>query len=181
LARFGLLDQNTREPDPGVIESVCIVIHAAPRTEVKELHILRDILMHKYGREFSIAVMENRDGCVSSRVMSKLSTATPAPELVDAYLREIALAYGVPWGSADELASTDTNSTAQKVKDDDLTKEPEKTNDAIDDNSQTAQTTVKTSDAVTKSGDHKKLIKPVPPPEDDFDSLAKRFADLKKR
>lgn len=48
--------------------------------------------------------------------MSKLSTATPAPELVDAYLREIALAYGVPWGSADELASTDTNSTAQKVK-----------------------------------------------------------------
>lgn len=24
--------------------------------------------MHKYGREFSIAVMENRDGCVSKRV-----------------------------------------------------------------------------------------------------------------
>jgi vacuolar protein sorting-associated protein IST1 len=50
--------------------------------------------------------------------MSKLSTATPAPALVDAYLREIAIAYGVPWlsESADELASTDTNSTAQKVK-----------------------------------------------------------------
>lgn len=49
--------------------------------------------------------------------MSKLSTATPAPVLVDAYLREIALAYGVPWlSSADELASTDTNSTAQEVK-----------------------------------------------------------------
>jgi hypothetical protein len=48
--------------------------------------------------------------------MSKLSTATPAPELVDAYLKEIALAYGVQWVSADELASTDTNSTAQKVK-----------------------------------------------------------------
>ena len=88
--------------------------------------------MHKYGREFSVAVMENRDGCVSNRVslpnqeyyflllkysqvMSKLSIATPAPELVDAYLKEIALAYGVPWGSADELASTDINSTAQKV------------------------------------------------------------------
>lgn len=48
--------------------------------------------------------------------MSKLSTATPAPELVDAYLREIALAYGVPWLSAGELSSTDTNSTAQEVK-----------------------------------------------------------------
>ena len=48
--------------------------------------------------------------------MSKLSTATPAPALVDAYLREIALAYGVPWLSADELASTDDNSAAQNVK-----------------------------------------------------------------
>jgi vacuolar protein sorting-associated protein IST1 len=71
----------------GIIEGVCSVIHTAPRTEIKglaflllvydiksnlvffqELHILRDILMHKYGREFSIAVMENRDGCVSNRV-----------------------------------------------------------------------------------------------------------------
>jgi len=35
LARFGLLDQNAREPDPGIIEGVCSVIHAAPRTEIK--------------------------------------------------------------------------------------------------------------------------------------------------
>ena len=33
-----------------------------------ELHVLRDILMHKYGREFSLGVMENHDGCVSDRV-----------------------------------------------------------------------------------------------------------------
>lgn len=46
--------------------------------------------------------------------MSKLSTAMPTPELVDAYLREIALAYGVPWLSTDEPTSTDT--TAQEVK-----------------------------------------------------------------
>ena len=38
--------------------------------------------------------------------MSKLSTATPAPALVDAYLGEIALAYRVPWLSADEPANT---------------------------------------------------------------------------
>ena len=64
---------------------MCAIIYAAPRTELKgkpivacptlpilsrpaELHLLRDILMHKYGREFSLAVMENRDGCVSERV-----------------------------------------------------------------------------------------------------------------
>ena len=84
-----ILHLRTREPDPGIIEGVCSIIHAAPRTEIKgtstticiplcskevrhtELHILRDILMHKYGREFSIAVMENRDGCVTDRVSRK--------------------------------------------------------------------------------------------------------------
>ncbi|KAH6875010.1 regulator of Vps4 activity in the MVB pathway-domain-containing protein [Coprinopsis sp. MPI-PUGE-AT-0042] len=85
IARFGILDQNTRVPDPGISEGVCAVIHAAPTTELKELHILRDLLMHKYGREFSTAVVK------------KLIIATPASELVDAYLAEIARAYGVPW------------------------------------------------------------------------------------
>ncbi|KAJ3556496.1 hypothetical protein NM688_g1999 [Phlebia brevispora] len=106
LARFGLLDQNTREPDPGVSEGVCAIIHAAPRTELKELHILRDILMHKYGRDFSIAVMENKDGCVTERITKKLVTHTPSAELVDAYLAEIAKGYGVEWvprnGSKDD-------------------------------------------------------------------------------
>ena len=71
--------------------------------------------MHKYGREFSLAVMENRDGCVSKRVrfrhalliyslliwllkiISKLSVDTPSPALVDGYLKEIAKAYGAPF------------------------------------------------------------------------------------
>lgn len=46
--------------------------------------------------------------------MSKMTTATPAAVLVDAYLREIALAYGVPWLSADETTITD--GTTQEVK-----------------------------------------------------------------
>jgi hypothetical protein len=33
-----------------------------------ELHTLRDLLMHKYGREYSQNVMDNKDGCVSERV-----------------------------------------------------------------------------------------------------------------
>ncbi|KAI0830804.1 DUF292-domain-containing protein [Trametes gibbosa] len=97
IARFGLLDQSTREPDPGVSEGVCAVIYAAPRTELKELQILRDILMHKFGREFSIAVMDNKDGIVSERVTRKLAISTPSSALVDAYLGEIAKGYGVPW------------------------------------------------------------------------------------
>ncbi|KAI5120800.1 hypothetical protein M0805_002427 [Coniferiporia weirii] len=97
IARFGLLEQNSREPDPGISEGVCSIIYAAPRTELKELHVLRDFLMHKYGREFSVAVMENKDNCVSERVTKKLEYKTPPQELVDAYLGEIAKGYGVVW------------------------------------------------------------------------------------
>jgi vacuolar protein sorting-associated protein IST1 len=74
--------------------------------------------MHKYGREFSAAVMENRDGCVSERVspsiypifddltehstfqiMKKLDTNMPSADLVEGYLTEIARGYGVRWTS----------------------------------------------------------------------------------
>jgi vacuolar protein sorting-associated protein IST1 len=75
------------------------------------------MLMHKFGREFSLAVMENKDGCVSERVcvhilrfpapdkrllphtqvVKKLVIETPTPSLVDAYLEEIAKGYGIEW------------------------------------------------------------------------------------
>jgi|SRR5580693_6673750 vacuolar protein sorting-associated protein IST1 len=74
--------------------------------------------MHKYGREFSAAVMENPDGCVSERVrlqnlshfycptwyptiqvMKKLANNMPSADLVEAYLTEIARGYGVRWTS----------------------------------------------------------------------------------
>ncbi|KAK0208951.1 DUF292-domain-containing protein [Desarmillaria ectypa] len=105
IARFGLLDMNSREPDPAISEGVCSIIFSAPRTEVKELHVLRDILMHKYGRDFSIAIMENRDGRVSDRVVRKLDITMPSPELVNAYLAEIAKAYGVSWMSPNTPSS----------------------------------------------------------------------------
>jgi len=100
-ARFGLLDTPAKEPDPGVYEAVCAIIHAAPRTELKELHLLREMLMHKFGRDFSLAVMENRDECVSPRVTRKLTIETPPDSLIDAYMEEIARGYGVPFTPPD--------------------------------------------------------------------------------
>jgi hypothetical protein len=44
------------------------VINVTNYEMLSELYILRDILMHKYGREFTIDVMDNKDGCVSDRV-----------------------------------------------------------------------------------------------------------------
>ena len=81
--------------------------------------------MHKYGREFSLGAMENRDSCVSdrvrlldtdrgltsdlipSKVMKKLVLSTPPPELVDAYLFEIAKGYGVSWNPPTPLNVTE--------------------------------------------------------------------------
>ncbi|EEB91690.1 hypothetical protein MPER_09917, partial [Moniliophthora perniciosa FA553] len=163
LARFGVLDQNAREPDPGVSEGVCAIIFAAPRTELKELHVLRDILMHKYGREFSVKVMENQDGCVSDRVVRKLEVLTPSPELVDAYMAEIAKAYNEPAESGSitiNLPESKEASIGPKLPDIPPTEDESKE---------------------AKPGTKAAKSPPPPPPEDDFDALTKRFAALKKR
>ncbi|KAJ3551433.1 hypothetical protein NP233_g13082 [Leucocoprinus birnbaumii] len=161
-SRFTILEQNTREPDPAISEGVCSIIYAAPRTELKELHILRDLLMHKYGREFTSGVMENRNNCVTDRALRKLVVNQPPTELVDGYLREIARGYGIAWGSD----TTDENN-AEKTED-----KPDEGGDQISEEKDQA--------------DEKGGSLPSPPvskveKEDDFDTLAKRFADLKKR
>jgi vacuolar protein sorting-associated protein IST1 len=104
LARFALLDNpaSTTEPDPGVKEAVCSIMYAAPRTEVRELQVLRDILMHKYSRDFAIATMSNEHGDVNERVVKKLEIFRPPPELIDGYLDAISEHYKVGWTSGRE-------------------------------------------------------------------------------
>lgn len=48
--------------DPGVEESVMVIIFAAPRVEVKELLNVRDQLTLKYGKEFVRQVQDNLGG-----------------------------------------------------------------------------------------------------------------------
>lgn len=180
LARFGLLDQNsTREPDPGISESVYSIIHAAPRTEIKELHVLREILMHKYGRDFSLAAIENRDNCVSERTVRKLVTHPPSSELVDAYLVEIAKGYGISW-------------TLGKISDGDspATEAPQVVNtptEGLNDNADTVQSAAEkevqgnqdmpnpsASDSVGAGSPRAAKV-------DDLEALMKRFNALKQR
>ncbi|KAF9270827.1 DUF292-domain-containing protein [Marasmius fiardii PR-910] len=185
LARFGVLDQNTREPDSGVAEGVCSIIFAAPRTELKELHVLRDILMHKYGRDYSLKIMENQEG-VSERVARKLEVVTPSVELVDAYLTEIAKAYGVNYTSTPTTGAkgssegeADLKEAAEEDKGEGNIKLPE-----------TKPPTPKLPDIPPtedederkpQSGSKPTTTEPPPSYEDDFSALAKRFAALKKR
>ncbi|KAJ9665207.1 Vacuolar protein sorting-associated protein ist1 [Coniosporium apollinis] len=111
LARSQLLDPPSslspshprdaqQQCDPGLEEAVRSLIYAAPRTEVKELHAVRALLVEKFGKEFALSSMEGVG--VAERVLKKLKIEQPPPKLVEGYLREIAKAYGVPFPGDDE-------------------------------------------------------------------------------
>jgi vacuolar protein sorting-associated protein IST1 len=106
LARSQLLDPpaspasaaTTVPLDPALEEAVRSIIYAASRTEIKELHAVRALLVEKFGKDVALASMEGEG--VAERVVKKLRVETPKGELVDAYLTEIARFYGVPFGEA---------------------------------------------------------------------------------
>ena len=100
LARTGLLE--AKECDPGLEEAIKSIIYAAPRTDVKELHQARALLVEKYGKDFALEAVENSDGKVAERVLKKLRVEPPDPELVTLYLKEIARTYGVNWPRKEE-------------------------------------------------------------------------------
>ncbi|KAK3991350.1 regulator of Vps4 activity in the MVB pathway-domain-containing protein [Cladorrhinum sp. PSN332] len=135
LARAGLLESSPT-CDPGLEEAVKSIIYAAPKTEIKELHVVRTMLGEKFGKEFVLQAMENSDGKVSPGVVKKLSVTPPKEELVQGYLEEIARAYGVNWprrnkdlgDPPDFLDDDDENPSggqAQKVLEEPLIADPE--------------------------------------------------------
>lgn len=106
LARIGLL-LDGKDCDAGLEEAVCTVIYAAPRTEIKELHTIRDIFVTKFGREFAKEAVETPENKVPEKVLKKLSVTPPSEELITLYLREIARAYNAPFSelyTKEELA-----------------------------------------------------------------------------
>ena len=81
------------ELDSGLEEAVRSIIYAAPRTDIKELHQARALLIEKFGKDFAMSAMEGQG--VAERVLKKLKVETPKRELVDQYLRLIAETYNV--------------------------------------------------------------------------------------
>jgi len=95
IARAGLLDSPVC--DPGLEEAVKSLMYAAPKTEIKELQQVRALLGERYGKDFVLAAMDNKDHKVSAKVVEKLSVTPPKEELVICYLEEIAKTYRVDW------------------------------------------------------------------------------------
>ncbi|KAK8183585.1 increased sodium tolerance protein-like protein 1 [Phyllosticta capitalensis] len=103
--------------DPGLEEAVRSIIYAAPRTEVKELHAARALLVDKFGKDFALSAMEGTG--VADRVLRKLRVETPSAELVDAYMREIARAYSISIPGFDDEDEAQDDGGADEGNDDD--------------------------------------------------------------
>ncbi|ETI25398.1 hypothetical protein G647_02171 [Cladophialophora carrionii CBS 160.54] len=115
LARAGLLDvrdKNIKEgttahhvnggdddPTTGLEEAAASIIYSAPRLprDVRELGIVRNMLIDRFGKDFAVRANENQDNCVPARVVEKLKVDPPSAKLVQAYLEEIARTYSVDW------------------------------------------------------------------------------------
>ncbi|KAI8051464.1 regulator of Vps4 activity in the MVB pathway-domain-containing protein [Syncephalis plumigaleata] len=100
-ARFGLLEgvQPHLGCDPGIEEAVHAILYAAGRIEgVKELLILRDLLAARFGRDFILAAIENRNNIVNERLVARLNIAISS---------EIARSFKVKWKLPDTIADED--------------------------------------------------------------------------
>ncbi|KNC48598.1 uncharacterized protein AMSG_00375 [Thecamonas trahens ATCC 50062] len=103
LARYGLVTAPGDECDTGIREAVETLIWAAPRAEIKELPIVREQLIRRYGPDFAKAAMSADNEIINPRVRHKLSIMTPEVKLVNLYLSEIAKAHNIEFDPGLEL------------------------------------------------------------------------------
>ena len=135
LARAGLLDARDKavregtlvlgkgdDPSEGLEEAAASIIYAAPRLprEVRELGVVRGLLVERFGKEFAIRAQENRDDIVPKRVTEKLKVEPPKEALVTAYLTEIARTYGVDWPRRREGEEEEMRGLGREVDDEDV-------------------------------------------------------------
>lgn len=87
------------EDNTGLEEAAASLIYAAPRLprDVRELPLVRNMLIDRFGKEFAVRASDNVDGLVPARVADKLRVDPPGERLVQAYLEEIARTYSVDW------------------------------------------------------------------------------------
>ncbi|ETN41036.1 uncharacterized protein HMPREF1541_02970 [Cyphellophora europaea CBS 101466] len=106
----------------GLEEAAASLVYAAPRLprEVKELAIVRALLVERFGKEWAVKVNDNEGGeMVPRRVSEKLKLEVPREALVQAYLEEIARAYGVDWPRRDDALEETRGEVDDEMDDDD--------------------------------------------------------------
>ncbi|KAJ1812874.1 Vacuolar protein sorting-associated protein ist1 [Coemansia sp. RSA 2598] len=100
-ARAGLIDQS-RTVDPDIADAVWAILYASTRAEVRELVLLRDMLISKFGADVVKSAIDNAESQVDPKLVRKLCPKAPSQDLVVMYLKEIASVYRVSWRPAGE-------------------------------------------------------------------------------
>ncbi|KAJ3935262.1 MAG: regulator of Vps4 activity in the MVB pathway-domain-containing protein [Lentinula lateritia] len=89
-----IMELEHKSPSPAVIEAASSIIYASPRIDSR---VVRELLVNRMGSDFARASVGNRDRCVSDRIVRDLTAPPPNATQIDAYLSNIAKAYGVQW------------------------------------------------------------------------------------
>ncbi|THH29641.1 hypothetical protein EUX98_g4555 [Antrodiella citrinella] len=84
-------------PGPLILEATSTIIYAASRTDSRDVHTIRDLLVARLGSDFARSSVENRDNYVSHRVVQILGAPAPSAAWLNQYLYNIAKAHSVDW------------------------------------------------------------------------------------
>ncbi|KAI0673046.1 regulator of Vps4 activity in the MVB pathway-domain-containing protein [Trametes maxima] len=84
-------------PSPIVIEAASSIIYAGPKIDLKDLHQVREFLLHALSPDFARSALENRDNYVSPKVLRAIAAPPPSAVELDMYLYKTAHAFGVQW------------------------------------------------------------------------------------
>ncbi|KAI8998478.1 regulator of Vps4 activity in the MVB pathway-domain-containing protein [Trametes punicea] len=84
-------------PSPIVIEAASSIIYAGLSVESKDLHQVREFLMHALNPEFTRSALENRDNYVSPKVLRAVASPPPSAAELDLFLYRVARTYNVHW------------------------------------------------------------------------------------
>ncbi|KAG1148232.1 hypothetical protein G6F37_003551 [Rhizopus arrhizus] len=184
LARFGLLEAY-KTCETSIAEAVNTLIWAAPRlAEVKELSLVRDQLASKFGKEFMLNAMEDKDGLVNPRIIIKLQASVPDSYLVERYLEEIAKIYDIKWKS-DLIEHVEE----EKVLKEDIDNDDDDNNDRGSGGQKEILPSLQNNDLLDSqldlpeipSNSPIKKIDTTNSDPNDFDALAKRLDALKRK
>eukprot|EP00494_Astrolonche_serrata_P023980 UN24238 len=101
-----------KECPADLLDAVCTIMYAAPRTEIKELTELTKLFRSKYGEKFVKTHKENNSSRVSDRIVGWLSTKPPPESDVIEKLAEICKKYKVPFNKKDVKSKPKTTDSA---------------------------------------------------------------------
>ncbi|KAI5959478.1 IST1 [Candida pseudojiufengensis] len=172
--------------DKSLFESISSIIYSAQSTELKELTLIKDILVLKFNNTtepINKEFFENLNNYVPDKIKRKCEIDPPSDELVNCYLIEIALAYNVPYSGLKNIKLDDDEENGNDItkKDDDNNSDDGEGGNGTKEKIKDIESPLaELADKPSVSNSTKSKVEQPIKQQNDFDALAARFAALKK-